>query len=161
MSIQIVDPLICAKLTKNRYPVHIILTSQVFGVRSSYFHTFLFRCWNDSYPTRFVSEGNRIAFFTVVIYIRNMYKSYYKYQQWKPLSCYPRVWNRYPTYFQNVYERVYFWTFQHLNKKVWKYELLTPKTREVRMMWTGVRFFFQFCANKGGQLFVWTLNQLS
>ena len=60
-----------------------------------------------------------------------MYKSYYKYQQWKPLSCYPRVWNRYPTYFQNVYERVHFWTFQHLNKKVWKYELLTPKTKKV------------------------------
>ena len=78
-----------------------------------------------------------------------MYKSYYKYQQWKPLSCYPRVWNRYPTYFQNVYERVHFWTFQHPNKKVWKYELLTPKTREVRMMWTGWRFFLNFSEIRG------------
>ena len=50
-------------------------------------------------------------------------------------ECYPRVWNEWGICFQKLKERVHFWAFQHPNKKSSKYELLTPKTRKVVMIW--------------------------
>ena len=49
-----------------------------------------------------------------------------------------------------------FWTFQHLTKKLWNYELQTPKTLEVRMVLVNYRFF-HFRADQGYELSEWTL----
>ena len=73
---------------------------------------------------------------------KELVNSLYKYQ-WRKISfCYLRIRNGWDTYFKNYEERVYFWTFQHMNKKLWKYELLTPKTLEVRSWQPKQKFTF-------------------
>ena len=99
------------------------------------------------------------TFLPVDIYIRNWSIPYININRQKSPSCYLRVWHGWGTYFQNCEERLHFWTFQHPNKKVWKYGLLNPKTFEVTYIWTGWIYFFQLFREKGcmsDELSEWT-----
>ena len=44
---------------------------------------------------------------------------------------------------------MHFWTFQHLSRNISKDEHLTPKTLEVTIVWSQVRFFFIFAQIRG------------
>ena len=132
---------------KKRCPVHIILTSRDFGVRSSYFqvffvqmlkrskmHSFLLIFKTGTPPLSYPKVGKCSFSLLILILHKELINSLYKYQQRKKSSYHLRIRKGVGTHFQNQEERLHFWTFQHMNKKLWKYELLTPKTLEVRMI---------------------------